>query len=90
MKSILAAEVSMKRNIHDEVYWTEEQQKTHLSGVHSNDLLYCPFCGLLVEPMEETVCDLTIRCRPCRLNMDEPNHPKGKKRLIGRWNRRAI
>jgi len=34
----------MKRNIHDEVYWTEKQQEAHLLGIRSNDLLCCPFC----------------------------------------------
>lgn len=29
----------MKRNLHDEVYWTEKQQEAHLLGVRSNELL---------------------------------------------------
>jgi len=29
----------MKRNPHDEVYWTEKQQEAHLLGVRSNELL---------------------------------------------------
>ncbi len=54
-----------------------------------SDLLGCPFCKLAVEPIEKTVCDLTIRCHPCQVSMNEPNRPKGKERLTGRWNRRA-
>jgi len=80
----------MERNIHDEVYWTKEQQEVHLKGVRSSELLSCPFCGLPVEPIEETVCDLTIRCRPCRLTMNENNRSKGNKCLTERWNRREI
>ena len=45
----------MKRNPHDEVYWTEEQQKAPLSGVRSNELLYCPFTK---DERKSLRCDL--------------------------------
>jgi Lar family restriction alleviation protein len=84
----------MKRNPHDEVYWSEEQQKAHLSGVRSNDLLGCPFCGGPAYIHESKAIEGMIvfypRCRQmeCCGNNGWIDF-ETREKAIEAWNRRA-
>lgn len=64
-----------------------------LVGEYKADLLPCPFCGSKPKGFENTVCDVTIKCK-CGVRM---SHRKPHKVsdddcaiwLIGSWNERT-
>ncbi len=81
----------MKRNPHDEVYWTKEQQDAYLSGVRSSALLCCPFCGAEAFVWPTMLNGWKVSCRkdcvtmPSRFDMGFTSEEGAKKH----WNRRA-
>jgi hypothetical protein len=62
-----------------------KKKDAHLSGVRSNDLLGCPFCGSEVYH-ESTITEEVIRCTLCPASMI---YGESFEALKSMWNYRA-